>query len=374
MGTRLQLNFEALRELVAQAYLPHAHVAFGERGTKAAVTLLNWVKLFYQKCPPDELRGPLTILVGIEATPAAPTIGDLGKTIDVATIEAASDVVLAARAVRHVIVEAVADGTFRIIVLEEEVDLSFLAQRAVVYHYDSAKERILAKEFDDHLVKVSPAVLSNFAVPTFSSLEDALVYYSKNLVLHTQCRLLAGIWAGGVDGPRLVLVNKPETQMRDSLAHTLGISVRDATVRPEQNTDETKPVDIRVDWFGSGASALIEVKWLGRSIAISRKPGPTPTYTDYSQSRAQDGANQLADYMDRERRHTKATAPRGYLVVFDARRRNVGGPSDRLSKADARHFADAIIPYNPDHSSNRDDFAPPVRFFIEPRETHFVTA
>ena len=59
--------------------------------------------------------------------------------------------------------------------------------------------------------------------------------------------------------------------MRDSLVHALQLVLRDTSVRPEQNTDETKPVDIRVEWFASGASALIEIKWLGRSTAKAAK-------------------------------------------------------------------------------------------------------
>jgi hypothetical protein len=150
--------------------------------------------------------------------------------------------------------------------------------------------------------------------------------------------------------------------------------MRDANVRPEQNTDETKPVDIRVDWFGSGASALIEVKWLGKSTAKPRTATPTATYTEYGPPRAQEGADQLADYMDREVRHSHATAPRGYLVVFDARRRNVKSAQDRLSKADALHYAADQLTYNPDHSKLREDFAPPVRFYMKPRESYFLAA
>lgn len=51
----------------------------------------------------------------------------------------------------------------------------------------------------------------------------------------------------GVDGPRLVLVNRPESIMRDSLIQALQLVLRDANARPEHNTDETKPVDVRVE-------------------------------------------------------------------------------------------------------------------------------
>ena len=152
----------------------------------------------------------------------------------------------------------------------------------------------------------------------------------------------------------------------------LQLVLRDANARPEHNTDETKPVDVRVEWFASGASALIEVKWLGRSTAASRQPSRGVTYTEYGPRRAQEGADQLADYLDREARHTSSTKTQGYLAVFDARRKGVQGPFDALSAADALHFANDLLDYDPDHAASRSDFAQPVRFFLNPRKSHFA--
>jgi len=78
--------------------------------------------------------------------------------------------------------------------------------------------------------------------------------------------------------------------------------------------------------------------------------------------------------MDREVRHSDATAPRGYLVVFDARRRGVKGAQDAISKADAMAFAGDVLTFNPDHAKTRTDFAEPVRLFLNPRESFFLAA
>lgn len=162
--------------------------------------------------------------------------------------------------------------------------------------------------------------------------------------------------------------------MRDSLAQALDLLLRDVSIKPEHNTDETKPVDIKVNWFASGATALIEVKWMGKATAKSRNPGPAPTYTEYGVSRAQEGADQLADYMDREVRFSGATAPRGYLVVFDARRKGTQGADNPLPAADALAFENDVITFNPDYSRLRTDFAEPVRFFMRPRSSNFLAA
>lgn len=367
------INLENVQALVRMAYLPHASDAFGEWGGRAITTLLDGVKLLYQRCPPESLRGTLTVIIGVGATPAAPMIGTWGSPSVHQTYEELGIALAGAAAGAHSIVELIPDGTFRSLQLASDVDIKAAAANALVYRYDNGVDRILAKHHDDYVQKVSPILASNFAYATLNSLEEALTRYG-HFALETKCRILADVWEGGVDGPRLVLVNRPESIMRDSLIQALQLLLRDANARPEHNTDETKPVDVRVEWFGSGAAALIEVKWLGRSTARSRIPTPQPTYTDYGPARAQEGADQLADYLDREVRHTSSTATRGYLVVFDARRRNIQGAANRLSEADAMHYANDVLDYDPDHAEARTDFAPPVRFFLNPRKSHFAAA
>jgi hypothetical protein len=355
------------------AYLTHVREAFGSEGAGGIVELLDVVKLIFQRCPPESLQGTLTILKGIGASPHAPVLGALGSLTSSPTIETLGKVLAAGANSPHILVEMSPDGSFRSLFSITAADLPSLAQTALVYHFEADVDQIFAGKYSDVVPKVSPILKSNFSTPTLSSLEEALKRYA-DFVLETRCRILAKVWEGGVDGPRLVLTNRPESHMRDSLVQALELVLRDASVRPEQNTDETKPVDIRVEWFGSGSSALIEVKWLGRSTALSRTGGAEPTYTEYGPPRAQSGADQLADYMDREVRHSNATSPRGYLVVFDARRRNVKGHSDPLSADDAMHFAKSDLVYKPDHSKTRGDFSAPARFFLNPRASFFLAA
>lgn len=348
-------------------------MAFGDEGANGIRTLLNGVKLIFQRCPPEKVAGTLTVVVGVQATPLAPAIAALGSLASCADYADVGRFLIANPPASHAVVEILSDGSFRVLALTDDIDLKALAQSALVYRFDPTAERILAKDYEDFILSVSPMLLSNFATPTLSSLEEAFDHYAR-YALETNCRLLKEIWEGGVDGPRLVLVNKPEAKMRDSLAQALELLLRDVTVKPEQNTDETKPVDVRVSWFASGATALIEVKWLGRSTAKSKDPTAGTTYTEYGLTRAQSGADQLADYMDREVRHSGAIAPTGYLVVFDARRKGVKGADDALTAADAMAFANDTIDLDPDHSKTRTDFAPPVRFFLNPRKSHFKAA
>lgn len=369
----MKFNMENIQALVSSAYLVHVRDAFGEAGAKGILELLDVVKLIYRVCPPERFKGTLTVVKGVTSTPLAPAIERYGVLLPAQSAEDAGKMLLEGHEEHHMFIESVSDGTFRLIALVDDVDLAILACECVIYRFQENTEQILAKSYRGFVPKLSSCLISNFAIPTQSSLEDAFKIYSKEMALDTQCGILKDVWEGGVDGPRLVLKNKPEAIMRNSLAHALRLLTRDTNVRPEQNTDETKPVDIRVEWFGSGASALIEIKWLGKATAISRVSDSNGvTYTEYSTSRAQDGAKQLADYMDREARHSNSTAPRGYLVVFDARRKGLKGADDKISKGDAQHFERLGLALQPDYSATRNDFAPVVRMYMRARESHFL--
>ncbi|MEO3726686.1 hypothetical protein ABHN98_19240 [Pseudomonas syringae] len=368
----MNFNIENVQALVSSAYLVHVREAFGEVGEKCILEVLNAVKLIYQTCPPERLKATMTVVRGISSTPLNPVIEVFGSLASANSAQEVGRLLLDVSEHQHVFVEALADGSYRILTLLADLDLKSLASTSVVYRFERNTEQILAKEYQGYMPKVASCLVSNLAIPTQSSLEDAFKIYAEEMALESQCRILRDVWEGGVDGPRLVLKNKPEALMRDSLAHALRLLTRDTSVRPEQNTDETKPVDIRVEWFGSGASALIEIKWLGKAVAISRANLTSPTYTEYSLARAQEGAKQLADYMDREVRHSNKSAPRGYLVVFDARRKGLKGAEDKLSKADAQHFEKIDLDFDPDYAARREDFAAPIRMFMRPRESHFL--
>ena len=212
---------------------------------------------------------------------------------------------------------------------------------------------------------------SNFAVATISDLEEALDRYRLEAA-EASCPILEEVWIGGRNGHRLIFKNRPEATMRRSLERFLNTRIRgDVSVRPEHNTDESKPVDLIVNWFGSKVRALIEIKWLGDSLT---KESDGTQFTTYRDARAQEGANQLVDYMDRERTTDATTALMGYLVVFDGRRNRVASPTTPLSAVDALYYRDRDIVLSRDYSSEREDVAPLVRYFMEPRASHFCTS
>lgn len=210
---------------------------------------------------------------------------------------------------------------------------------------------------------------SLLTTPTYTDLVDALDSYRARDVLYCQCPIINRAWVGGERGRRIMLVNKPEAHLRNSLHYFLRVHLRNADSRLEQNVDDTHPVDIKVVWAGPAATALIEVKWLG----VSQNEAGTGAGTSYSAARAREGAQQLAEYLEDEAQH--ASNPenvRGYLFVFDARRRGVGDGSKQISVRDATYYESEDIDYDAKHLE-RPDFATPIRAFMRARHSECVS-
>ena len=150
--------------------------------------------------------------------------------------------------------------------------------------------------------------------------------------------------------------------MRRSLAQFLDIVLRGtAEVRPEQVVDETHPVDVKVTWMFTNRLALVEIKWLGKSM--NDEDNITKVFTDV---RARTGAKQLAGYLDWNYAETPLHQSRGYLVVIDGRRKGLNRASTSVSLQNGYWYRDKEITYNPKFHLVREDFEEPIRMFAEP--------
>ena len=129
----------------------------------------------------------------------------------------------------------------------------------------------------------------------------------------------------------------------------------------EQNVDKTHPVDIRVNFQFSNNVALIEVKWLGKS----RHPDGSLA-TEYTASRARDGAHQLASYLDSFTVSSPSSVVKGYLVVLDARRRGLVVGAADISEEDGMYYAHQEVRFDREYDLERIDFSQPLRMFAEP--------
>ncbi|KUJ71541.1 hypothetical protein [Thiomicrospira sp. WB1] len=183
----------------------------------------------------------------------------------------------------------------------------------------------------------------------FEFLRCQLKAYKDESARKSTCMLLNDAWHNPKD--RKEFKSRPEHYMRDSLTQFLkNVFTRRAVVHPEQNVDDSHPVDIKVTFKNTNRTAILEVKWLGDSISNSGKK------IKYRDARAKEGAKQLNDYLDKISSHEPQNETRGYLIVFDARRKD----------EDLFFYQNKEIEYDPKYDEIRPDFDEPLRFFIEP--------
>jgi hypothetical protein len=335
-------------------YARRVEQIYGSNGSRALRNVLRAVNIVHRYLPYEIMTGGVTIFGLLEPGTGVDTSA-LGEGVEITASE------LSSRFNGAATLQPLSRGRFRFWPKVAD-DIPSLAGTAVVYHYADGDYFVL----DGSLEKVpnQTGFPSAFGAPTFFDLDDALRHYSNALARCSTCHILGAIW---YDGNRLVLVNKPEETMRSSLAQFLRCTLRDhelVEIREEQNVDETRPVDIKVAWSFSNRIAIIEVKWLGDTVDVNG----LRLGLRYRDARAREGASQLAGYLQRNRPRVPMHITRGYLVVFDARRKGLNRQivDQHISRADAFYYADREIYFDPRYETVRDDFAPPVRIYLEP--------
>jgi hypothetical protein len=340
------IDHDALRRIAHDLYVPVIHAKHGDEGTGALRVVLEFLGRFFERIEPELLKAPLIVLHPIsgfdEATlPTNPSL--------------AQDIPSLAPLVRGPCVIRIRERGFECW-SDKSIDLSIVSKKAVVYCFDRGAERFVVDGADHPVRAVETTQASFFARPTFGSLREALQRYRLR-VRTSSCLLFNAAWE---DGNRLFFRSGAEQEMRRSLHQYLAAVLRDAEVRPEQNVDESHPVDIKVTWMFTTRLALIEIKWLGKS----RDAGKITA--NHGDARAKSGAKQLADYLDGNRSQAPEHITRGYLVVFDGRRRGLNAESTTVNRENGLHYEGVEIAFDPEYHKVRDDFEEPIRLFCEP--------
>ena len=248
-----------------------------------------------------------------------------------------------------------------VVLFDDSIDVNAFTANSVVYHFNRGNE-IVHGITEQIVLTRPPDVASYFAFPTYKTLDAALERYKIVRALRSQCPILSASW---FDQNRIFFGASPEAIMRKSLHSFLSETIR-AEVREEQVVNDSEPVDIKVTWNFSSHIALIEIKWIGKSLDVLGRSSFNQAHYD---ARANAGARQLADYLDQNKAYTPQNVTVGYLVVFDARRRGTNTKTVSINRSNGFYYQNLEIDYVPDYHSTRDDFARPVRIFIEPITT-----
>lgn len=355
------INEAALQAVVEETVEPMVLRHLGSEGATCLVALWRTVKHVYRVIAPERYRGRIHVAIAVNndllvAAPRPTTFSVLDGAISGLRDE---DFVLQ---ILHTGEYALWRGL--------KIEPSSMADRdAMLYEFASGVEHLFVKTEKKRIANPYTGIGSGFAPQTFVELQIALEHYGAELARFSSCKILKAIWE---DDERLYLIAHPEkekkveVQMRQSLTQHLKSSLRSAEVRPEQNVDESKPVDIKVTWTSTRRHAVIEIKWLGKSVDESGKV--TAEYADWY---ARKGAVQLVGYLDSDHEYASNFITCGYLVVFDARRpglaskNKVRGPSPPAG-TDLGTYRTQEIEFDPEYDKLRPDFHSPVRYFLEP--------
>lgn len=345
----ITVDVEKLKAVKAKLYTSVVQEVFGDMGAAALKELLTRIVQIYARLDPSTRTHPLAVFADATLTPS--TVA--GPRTSVASVDNLTNELDGPSLVR-----VTSSGAVHVMPLDVSV-LEQLSITAVVYLFNTAGEKFIVggRVYDvENVVVGYPSV---FCKPTFGTLRAALDDYRVRSAARSTCYELEKAWA---DDKYLRFKNKPEAIMRRSLTQFLRNVLRDANVQPEQNVDETHPVDIHVSFLMTTQHAIIEIKWLGESVRTDGSPG-----TAYSKSRALEGARQLVEYLNATHQSSPHHGARGYLVVFDGRRRGLADGATELDSANALHYERLDIDYSPDYSDSRTDFDPPMRMFLYPK-------
>ena len=363
------LNHQAIQEAAAMMFWSDARCVFGEDGSSGLQMLLNSIREFFRTIPPDQVSTKFVFVYRMHSGGVRESQSEMERVATAVRVEDLSGHRRRIENASAILILVRDDGRYDLVTPVTVPSLELLSERSLVFVNQGGVDRFIIGGQTRTMPPLVTGAASNFAVATVTDLEEALERYRRDAA-EVSCPILAEIWMGGRSGHRLVFRNRPEAVMRRSLELFLNTRIRgDVSVRSEYNTDETRPVDLIVNWFGSKIRALIEIKWLGDSLT---KDSDGTQFTSYRNARAQDGADQLVDYIDRERSTDSSAALKGYLVVFDGRRRKVTSPTTPVTSEDALYYRDKDVVLSRDYASERTDIAPIVRYFLEPRPSLFA--
>lgn len=247
------------------------------------------------------------------------------------------------------------------VVQDDKFDPSALSEKTFVYSWNAnvkkADQFYVKGELCDFSDEDTPSEGSFFAVKTYNDLDDALRDYRDNIAISCKGKTLAE----SMTDSRLFFYPAPENKLQEALEEYLEYRLRNCTVKREHNVDDSHPVDIIVTWQGTNHIALIEIKWLGKSLNDKGGIG-----ADYADSRAEEGAKQLVDYIDNNSDSYPHHVTVGYLAVFDLRRKANNNPkAEKILRTNADHYRNREINYNIRYDNIRTDFRKPYRFFIK---------
>jgi hypothetical protein len=247
-----------------------------------------------------------------------------------------------------------------------DTDAIFTCDDNIIYLFESNHEKYFVKGKE---IDITIRSFGSRYSDEFDELELQLNKYHLHKIKYSSCPIFNKSWSsekriffkgGGKD--------IPESYMQESLQNFLkDVSIFKGEIGQfeptrEHNLNAQKPIDIIVRWEKSNRIALIEIKWLGKSIHNGQ------IKSDHANGRANKGFKQLKDYFDLAKSDNPNKLIKCYLVVIDARRRQTNAQTTTISFRNGMYYAKKDIKIDNDkkyHLIYKNIHAP-IRMFVEP--------
>ena len=266
---------------------------------------------------------------------------------------------------KEIMIQLFDDGN---ILLWEDVDSSkiFDCPENIIYLFEANKEKIIAK---NKIFDITVRSFGSRYSEEFDELELQLRNYHLHKIKNSSCPIFSESWASD----RRIFFkgggkNIPEEYMQKSLHNFIkDLSIFKGNIGQfeptrEQNVNAQKPVDIIVHWEKSNRMAIIEIKWLGKSV---HNGGFKSIHTN---SRANDGFKQLKEYFDLAKSDYPHKLIKCYLVIIDARRWQTNEQTTTISFKNGMYYENTEIELNNDRKYHMTykNIQAPIRMFAEP--------
>jgi len=271
---------------------------------------------------------------------------------------------------KEIVIQLFNDGN---ILMWEDVDSSkiFDCQENIVYLFEANKEKFFVKNKE---IDITIRSFGSRYSEEFDELEVQLNNYHLHKIKYSSCPIFSDSWSSdkriffkAIDKEKKER-NIPEDYIQKSLQNFIkDLSIFKGKIGQfeptrEHNLDARKPVDIIVRWEKSNRIALIEIKWLGKSIHDGQ------IKSEHTNSRANEGFKQLKEYFDLAKRDNPNKLIKCYLVVIDARRRQTNEQTTTISFENGMYYANQEIELDDDKKYHLiyKNIQTPIRMFVEP--------
>jgi hypothetical protein len=266
---------------------------------------------------------------------------------------------------KDVVIQLFNDG--HILMWEDvNMDAIFNGENNIIYQFESDKEKFFVKNKE---IDITIHTFGSRYSDEFVELELQLNNYHLYKIKYSSCPIFNESWnsekrilfkGGGTDIPEIYMQKSLQNFLKDLNIFKGEIGQFEPT--REHNLDARRPVDIIVRWEKSNRIALIEIKWMGKSVHNGQ------IKSNHSNNRVNKGFEQLKEYFDLAKRDYPNKLIKCYLVVIDARRWRTNARITTISFRSGMHYSGKDIELDDDKKYHLiyKNIHKPIRMFVEP--------